>query len=237
MNYFSCYGSKKCVEARGLMMNFLKKWVYGEFGLAKTYWLFSVLGGAILYVLTILVQTLAIQFLLITNSSLYSATLVGWSWFTIIYAALSCLAIINSATYKRARGGWGWVATVLAVVGLLSVIGTAGKLSGVFPTSFEDVAESLETENLSLPVRIDEITILDRMGSDHRSKSIIFNYTIEINASDETYFKKTMKESAKSNCAVYSELFSSGAKQVQMLFTQPNSITLKITLNKEDCSQ
>jgi len=86
-------------------------------------------------------------------------------------------------------------------------------------------------------VRIDELTILDRIGSDHESKSIIYNYTLEKNASDEPYFKKTMKESAKSNCAGYSELFSSGAKQVQMLFIQANSITLKITLNKEDCSQ
>jgi len=40
------------------------------------------------------------------------------------------------------------VATVLSVLGLLVLIGTAGKLSGVFPTSFEDVAESLETENI-----------------------------------------------------------------------------------------
>ena len=217
-------------------MNFIKKWVYGEFSLAKTYWIFGVLGGLVIYGVTILALQVTAP-LLISNSVLGGAIMKGVSYFAILYATLAGIAIINSAGYSGKRSGWGWAATILAVLGLFRTAFVALQLSGLMPTDFDDVAQGIAIDNMALPARIDEATTLERIDTHRESKSLIYRYSLDINIQDENYFRQNMKTALIGNCEKLAEFFSSGVQQVVMSYKEPNLKTTDLILLKEECNQ
>ena len=215
-------------------MNFLKKWVYGEFSLAKTYWLFGVLGQVVMYGITILAVQLTAP-LLISNSVLGHAIMQGVSYFWVLYATLAGVAIINSAGYSGKRSGWGWAATILAVLGLLRTALVALQLAGLMPTNFDDVSKGIAIDNMALPVRIDEATTLERIDTHYDSKSLIYRYSLDDNIQDENFFRQYMKKALIGNCEKLADFFSSGVQQVVMSYKEPNLNNTDIILFKRDC--
>lgn len=93
----------------------------GELGLARTYWLFGVLGYCAAFGCTIILTIIR------EANPQYWIGLVGalLSLLPIYYAVLVCVGIFSAARGYPGRPGWAWLAKVTSVLGVLCIVGGA----------------------------------------------------------------------------------------------------------------
>ena len=218
------------------MINFVKKWLKGEYGLAKTYWLFGFLGGLITYGIVLVTSALNTSLFLIPNPTMYNLILYGVSWLSILYAIGTCIAIINASTFQRKRGPWGWAATVISVIGLAQVAVVALKMSGAMPYNFQDFTDGLLAENAGLPVRVDDVTVLSRIDTRASDKSILYYYKLDTQIADKQYFKKTIREQIlDKNCEDLVDMLDGGAKRFEYVYSLPNNSKVSVIVEASEC--
>ena len=218
------------------MIDFVKRWVKGEYGLAKTYWLFGFLGGLVMSGIVLVTTALATNLYLVTNPPIYNLIIYGFSWLAILYSIGACIAIINASAFERKRGTWGWIATVLSVIALARIAVVALKLSGAMPYNFQDFSDGLLAENSGLPVRVDEVTVLNRIDTRFSDKSILYYYKLDTQIENEEYFKKTIRaQIMDKNCKVLVEMLDGGAKRFEYIYTDPNINKVNVIINASEC--
>ena len=220
------------------MLNLLKKWFKGEYGLAKTYWLFGVLGFIIVFGTAFIVVDVAKQLYLIKNAKLYHQIFISVSILKMLYATLASVAVINSATYKRTRGLWGWIATIIAVCVIAEITIMAAVLSNDESISFEDHTERYLTPlNSVLPKRIDDVAVLTRMDSRKSDKAILMYVTLDFQIEDEEAFVELIKPNILNFCshALLYIIFDGPVSRVEMIYTQPNKDVIKFSVEQFEC--
>jgi len=90
---------------------FIKKLIDGDFGLAKTYWLFGVVGGIALNLLMMLVILTGSVVLIVT------AMLLSFAFATAIF-----IAIWNSATKYSGSKFWSVLAKIIVVLNVVGLV-------------------------------------------------------------------------------------------------------------------
>ncbi|WP_282605682.1 hypothetical protein [Pelagibius sp. Alg239-R121] len=167
----------------------------GKAGLAKTYWLWGVLGGLVVTIAsTAISHYIAAYF---ESDLLYQNALYGLTVFELVWGIFVAIAIINAAAYKRKRGFWGWLASLLAVIGIFRSFQLAAVTFGLILPSWHDIATGIRFENFTLPMEIDEETTLVRMSTNLSDKSLTYHLDIDLptlddNSFDAEYVKWTM---------------------------------------------
>lgn len=219
------------------MLNFFKKWLRGEFGLGKTYWLFGVIAPVILLGIQRVLNFYIYQKLLVKSTEFATFLTFAIAWLLMGYILLACIAIINSSTFNRKRGVWGWIATILSVIGIFNVGYYSLQMSGAIPVSFEKFAENIQIENSSLPLRIDNVTVLQSMSTRSSDNSLIYHFKLEQNIVNEDLFKTSMEQNIISaeNCNTLNEYFDGPIEVIFYEYEDPSSKITNIVVEKSDC--
>ena len=221
------------------MIDFVKRWLKGEYGLARTYWLFGVLGSVIVFGAAFIGVDVADQLYQMKNPKLYDQIFISVAITKMLYATLASVAVINSATCKGTRGFWGWIATIIAVYVIAQMTIMAAVLSSERSISFEDHSERLLTPlNSVLPLRLDEFTVFDRMDSRKSDKTILLYFTLDVQIEDEQAFVELTKPNiiaeGCSHALVY-RLFDGPVNRAEMIYTQPNKEVINFSVEQLEC--
>lgn len=99
----------------------LSRMIWGELGLARTYWLFCILGYAAAFGCTVVLGTMR------EANPQYWIGLVGalLSLLPICYAVLVCIGVFNAARGYPGRAAWAWLAKATSMLGVLCIVGGA----------------------------------------------------------------------------------------------------------------
>ena len=206
----------------------------GKFGLAKTYWLWGVLGG--LVVGAGRYGAIFIATKNVTNELLYDSLITGSSLVVIIWTIFISMAIINSAYYERERGFWGWVASTLAAIGIVRVLILSATLLGLMSLTWRDIENGVRIENLALPVQIEEGLIFTKMvaNSDEKSLSNYFKFDYET-LNEDTFDLKIAKEGSLESCADYKDFLEGPVEKIIIIFEANDGTTMQFEILPEDC--
>ena len=98
------------------MVNFLTDLKDGDYGLAKTYWLFGVIGNIL------------ISFLIIPILSISKVLLIIGLIVIVIYTIIVLIGIWNSASNYRGSNFWSLLAKIAVVLGVISAFMNYGGL-------------------------------------------------------------------------------------------------------------
>ena len=158
-------------------MQLIKKIWNGELPLFKVYWIYGVLVGLIIRVI---VES-SYYFIALKYLSVFSYTLVI---LVVAYQLLLSVGIWRSADAYQKNKVWPVLAKIGAVLGLIMA---AGLLVNTFKGPIEstnELKESIELLNKTLPSQIDKDTRLDRVDSENNSFNLHYTLVNYINSKE-----------------------------------------------------
>lgn len=206
----------------------------GKAGLAKTYWLWYVLGGAVLTAGYYASTFAAIKNF--NNPFIFNVLSYGYPIFQAAWIVFFSIAVINSASYNRKRGGWGWVASILAVIGILKALQMMAVLFGLTPTAWNDFEKGVRAENLGLPVQIEKNLALTRMSTNWKDKSLTYHYQFDYQTLNKNTFNvQKAKDASLESCGEYKEMLGRPVKKIILEFKANDKTKAEIEILPEDC--
>lgn len=231
--------------------NFVGRLWNGDISLGETYWLFGVLGGLILRLLS-----RALTYVIAYNSpslSAFDISLISDLWFALVmnYSIIVMVGIWRSATkYAKQKPASSLNAalakTAVVLGGILVLI--KGMTDFISPTTLHEtmnagsVDERMQADaivsglNANLPKKLDNVSTLTKI--DFRRNSFIYYIQISVRVQDAASFNDKMRNSLKSTCTDkdLSQILKSNINLTYVYSdpTTPNLAT--ITVSKADCT-
>jgi hypothetical protein len=230
--------------------NFVGRLWNGDISLVETYWLFGVLGGFILRILS-----LALTYVITYNSpslSAFDISLISDLWFALVmnYSIIVTVGIWRSATkyakQKPASSRNAALAKTAVILGILALI--KGMTDFISPTALHEtmnagsVDERTQADaivsglNANLPKKLDNVSTLTKI--DFRGNSFIYFIQISVKVQDVASFNDKIRDSFKGTCTDkdLSQILKSNINLTYVYSdpTTPNLAT--IIVSKADCT-
>ena len=219
-------------------MDFIKRYIGGEFGLTKTYWFGYVGAGILLYLLNFLVTKLVYSSMDL-QSDLVMNVLDAFVILVNLLMLICGIAVIRSSTFNRKRGVWGWIATIIVCLAFIRIIMNIISVSyGTFLT-WSQLEQSVTQERLVLPITIEDGLRMTDIRADKTTRSVVMFLNedspyseLDLKTTSEIIHLQFIQDGV---CNDIRYLKSSLIDQVTWRYTGTDNISFDVDLTKEDC--
>ena len=189
-------------QIRPASANFVVRLWHGDVSLAITYWVFGLLGGVALRLLSPAVTYEVMAHAQSMSAFDIQALLYGWTAIVFVYSIFILVAIWRSANkYRVLKPASKSNATLAQIACVLGAITTVGSVISVFSAN-EDFLQGSSADdklqydamiaglNADLPKKIDSVTTLTKIDLDQSGFKYFETVSIKI---DKTTFPQRMK--------------------------------------------
>ncbi len=175
-----------------------RRFIRGELGLAKTFWLYNILVSLIIYAP---IQWL-IQKSIFTIQSTFAGTAIpiGFEILMLTYSVIATIALWRSANLYKGRRLWSRLTKGITVIGWIMLVLTYTLLLVADDENKLKRDMQILSLNQSLPVMIDSETRLDRISIE--ASDIVYSATLVNQTKDQVNratFENQMFEQIKLN--------------------------------------
>jgi len=206
----------------------------GKVGLAKTFWLWSGVGGILFGAGYYVLNYLAVRD--IDNGALVGFTYKVYPILLIVWGIFISIAVINSAGYNRKRKFWGWAATAIAVLSLFKILVSILVLLGVMPLTWKDLSRSIRAENLALPAQIAEGLTLHEMRLNQEDSSLTYFISFDTpTLNNNVMDTDTVKSAILEGCVDFETMLSGPVKKIIYRYEANDGTLSLINIFPKDC--
>ncbi len=213
---------------------FLNDLFKGKLGLVTTYWLWGVIGGALVTLGSYVAFYIAAKN--IQNIFVYDLLTIGYSIFVSAWLVFIGLAIINSASFNRERGFWGWVASIIGTVSIIKGVYALLTVLGIVSFSWAEIEKGIAMESTALPIEIGEGLTLTKMSADSNNKSITYKFMFDYKTLNNKTFDTTIaKDAILTSCIDLKIYFDGPVTNIIYNYEANDGTEVDIKILKEDC--
>lgn len=217
-------------------MELLKQLWLGEVPLARTYWVFGVLIGALFSIAAVTIEFNYIEiYKSFGNIPTYSLLTAQYTYFPFIY-----VAIWRSSNKYTGPNHWAVLAKIAVVLGVLMLISNAIKVyENLTKVTESQLLETADLLNKSLPLMVDNVTQLYRVSAE--KKQLTYHYQIVGTNSSEidpsVFYKRMRPQLVTQACAAtdMKAIFQNGVAVAYSYKASNNTLIASIVVTPDDC--
>jgi hypothetical protein len=209
--------------------------IKGRHSLAKTFWLWGVLGNILVRLGGVAAFSIAGDFL--PDQTIYDNIINGYFVFSIFWTVLISIAVVSSAISNKGNFFWRFVACIFAVIwvfkGIYSAVGALVPL----PITWQSFEEEITLGNSGLPVKLGNNTTLVSRLPRKLDRSLTYYYQVEYNTfqnfDDEARGK--FRSLFLKKCDSWKLFLGPTVNIVRLHFTAADYSNLEMDIAAEDC--
>ncbi|MDJ0911795.1 MAG: hypothetical protein QNI99_21605 [Woeseiaceae bacterium] len=211
--------------------NYFLRLFRGDIPLVVTYWVWGILGNAVLSGISVAIES---NYASVVTSTGGLSLVRYFYWGALAYAVFTWIAIWRSAG-KYTGAGWGIVARVVVV---LSVLANLYWLTIVADDDYSLQAE-ITMINQSLPVMVDDYTRLDSV--EYETTRLSYYYTIvgtrrsDINVDFLRNFVRGSATETLCNDSLSAEVLETGIDYRYSYTDEYGAFIMELTITESDC--
>lgn len=218
-------------------MDLIKRLWRGDESLVTTYWLYGVGVSVLINLLFLLVAYNAVALTRVRGHEAISPVLVVLA---VAYAVYSGVAIWRSAGKYQGARIWSVLARVAVVVGALSWIGPLFAFSQALKYDNEALSAIAQHANISLPLKLDDVTQLDQLVAGDRQLTYQYSTTMASSEIDPDMFRARLSALLHENACredATKQLLKNGVTLRYVYFANDGKTLAQFVLLPDHCDR